>query len=80
MHNFEIFSGITFLIIVGYIFSIKELSTHQLYIITYYLSYSVHIPMAINTDFVWWISELYIGEMRKVFSTELLYLLSTMRF
>ena len=56
MHNFEIFSGITFLIIVGYIFSIKELSTHQLYIITY-LSYSVHIPMAINTDFVWWINE-----------------------
>ena len=36
--------------------------------------------MPINTDFVWWTSELYIGEMRKVFSTELLNLLSTMRF
>ena len=33
-----------------------------------------------NTDFVWWTSELYISEIRKVSSTELLYLLSTMRF
>ena len=80
MHNLEFFSGISFLIIVGNIFIIRELSTNQLYIITYYLSYSVHIPIAINTDFVWWTSELYIVEMRKVFSTELFYLLSTMRF
>ena len=73
------FSGITFLIILGNIFSIRKLSIHQLYI-TYYLSYFVHIPMSIKTDFVWWTTELYISEMRKVLSIKLLYLLSTMCF
>ena len=67
MHNLEGVSGNAGLIMLKNIFKIRKLSIYQLYILAYYFHLSFHILIPIYADFMWLISELYIGEMKEVF-------------
>ena len=56
------------LIMLKDIFKIRKLSIYQLYIETHYFILFFHIPISINTDFMWLTSEFYIGEIKKNYS------------